>query len=164
MSKFRTVVVVAAACAALAACRNEAPPADVTDSQAQQPVVEDLPPGQPPAPPMEPPSDAEIPVTVSADAIKVGSALGADQTAASPKPGYSTSDTIYASTRTRGTGTAYVYWTYEDGIAHKEEQKQVTGNTVTFDFSQKDGMKPGKYNVEIGVDDKPLGIVDFVVR
>lgn len=162
MSKLRTVLFAVAACAALAACKMDAadPAADMT---APQPVIEEGPTSEQ-APPVEPPADAVMPVTVSADAVKVGSSLGPDQAASAPKPSYSLADTVYASARTSGRGTAYVYWTYEDGISHKDEQKPVSGNIVSFEFNQADGMKPGKYNVEIGVDDKPIGIVDFVVR
>ncbi|GAB1406563.1 hypothetical protein MASR1M8_04820 [Thermomonas brevis] len=162
MSKLRTVLFAVAACAALAACKKDATD-PVADATTPPPAVEDTPVSEQ-APPIEPPADAMIPVTVSADAVKVGSSLGPDQAASAPKPSYSLADTVYASARTSGRGTAYVYWTYEDGISHKEEQKPVTGNTVSFDFKQADGMKAGKYNVEIGVDDKPIGIVDFVVR
>lgn len=166
MSKIRNLLFVAAACAALSACKKEADvPAD--PQQAGQPVVEELPPGQSPAPPVEPPADAVIPVTVSADAVKVGSSQNPDQSAASPKQSYGTADTVYASARTGGYpvgAKAYVYWTYEDGLTHKEEEKAVSGDVVSFRFSQADGMKPGKYNVEIDINDKPVGIVDFVVR
>ena len=58
----------------------------------------------------------------------------------------------------------YVYWTYQDGRTHKEEAKPVAGEFLSFQFSQADGMKPGKYNVEIDINDKPVGIVDFTVQ
>jgi hypothetical protein len=165
MNKVRTLWFAVAVCAALTACKREA--GSPAQAEAPQPVIEELPRGQPPAPPMEPPEDATQPVTVSADAVKVGSSLGPDQSAISPKSAYSVGDTVYASARAgnapRG-ATAYVYWTYEDGISHKEEQKPVAGSIVMFDFSQKDGMKSGRYNVEIGVNDTPIGIVDFVVQ
>ena len=165
MSQTRNLLFIAVACTALLACRKEAEVPTQVD--VPEPVVEEIAPGQPSAPPLEPPADAVVPVTVSADAVKVGSSLGSDQGATAAKRNHSLNDTVYASARVGGAAsgsTAYVYWTYQDGMSHKEEQKPVSGSIVNFDFKRADGMKAGRYNVEIGVDDKPIGIVDFVVQ
>lgn len=82
------------------------------------------------------------------------------------KPPYALGETVHASLparRYRNGSMANAYWTYQDGLAQKEEAKD-SGEFVTFEFSKAAGMKPGHHNVEIGVDDKPVGIVDFVVQ
>lgn len=164
MRKPHSALFVIAACLALGACRKDEPaPVDPAATE----VVEDLPPGQPPTPPIEPPADAVMPVTVSADAVAVGSSQGPDQMATTPKASYALGDTVYASARTgnypKG-AIARVYWTYSDGVSHKEEEKKISGDVIDFSFTQADGMKAGKYNVEIDVNDVPVGIVDFVVK
>jgi hypothetical protein len=106
-------------------------------------------------------------VTVRADAIAVGHQVGPNQAVSAAKRAYTTADTIYASLPTKGQpagAKGYVYWTYQDGRTHKEEAKPVSGEYLNFQFSQADGMKPGKYNVEIDINDKPVGIVDFTVQ
>lgn len=106
------------------------------------------------------------PTTVAADAVIVGSALGPDQAAISPKPAYAAADTVYASASAAGRAGAIarVYWTYQDGTSDKEEEKPVAGDIVNFSFSQADGMQPGAYNVQIDIDDVPVGIADFQVQ
>lgn len=165
MRKGQVAILVIAACAALSACKKDEPAP--LDPQASEPVIEELPPGQPPTPPTEPPADATMPVSVSADAVVIGTTLGPDDMATGAKPSYTVNDTIYASARTpansKGAPTR-VYWTYQDGNTHKEEERASSGGVVNFRFTPADGMKPGKYNVEIDVNDVPIGIVDFVVR
>ena len=105
------------------------------------------------------------PVVVDANAVRVGSALDAAQAATGTRPAYAIGDTVYASLATGGrSGTAKVYWSGSDGISVKEEEKPVNGDNVNFRFSRADGMKPGKYTVEIDLDDVPAGITDFTVR
>lgn len=113
-----------------------------------------------------PPDQRVDTVTVTADAVTVGSALGPNQAATAPKPVYATTDTVYASASARGHSgaTARVYWTYQDGTSHKEEEKAVAGDVINFSFSQADGMKAGAYNVEIDLNDVPVGIADFKVQ
>lgn len=165
MRKLTATLLISALALGLGACKKDAEPAPapMSEAEAEQAAAnEDFPPL-----PVEPPADAVIPVTVAADAFGIGSTLGANNQAASPKPVYAVGETVYASLparRYRSGSTVNVYWTYQDGLSQKEETKKVSGEFVTFEFSQADGMKPGKYNVEIGVDDKPVGIVDFVVQ
>jgi hypothetical protein len=105
------------------------------------------------------------PVAVAADAVRVGTSLDPSGAAAGAKPAYSTADTLYASLSAKGrTGTAKVYWTAPNGLSAKEEQKAISGENVNFQFSRADGMKAGKYNVEIDVDGVPAGIVDITVQ
>ena len=165
MRKFTATLLISTLALSLGACKKDAEPAPapVTEEQAAQEAANEA---FPPLP-VEPPADAVLPVTVAADAFKIGSTVGANSEAAMPKPAYAIGDTVYASLparRYRKGSTANVYWTYQDGLSQKEETKEISGEFVTFAFSKADGMKPGKYNVEIGVDDKPVGIVDFVVQ
>ena len=107
---------------------------------------------------------ANQPVVVDADAVRVGASLG-PQGATGAKPAYSTSDTVHASLAAAGrTGTAKVDWSDGTGIAVKDEEKPMSGDHVSFDFSRADGMKAGKYTVEIDVDDVPAGISEFTVK
>ena len=106
-------------------------------------------------------------VTVPADAVAVGSALGQDGRAAAPKSAYTLADTIHATASVGAAGpgsTAHVYWTFENGMTVKEEDKPATGAIVSFSLSAADGMKPGRYNVQIDLDGVPVGIADFVVQ
>jgi len=142
----------------LSACGEQAAPEPATEAPAA---------AQAPAEPVEQPVEqiAE-PTTVAADAVTVGSALGPDQAATAPKPAYTTADTVYASASSAGRSGAIarVYWTYQDGTSHKEEEKPVDGNVISFGFSQADGMRAGAYNVQIDIDDVPVGIADFKVQ
>lgn len=114
------------------------------------------------------PKPEQLPVEVRADAIAAGDAVGDNGAVSSAKTSYSVGDTVYASMPVRGHAAgaeAGVYWTYQDGNTHKEERKPIPAGAefMNFQFSRADGMKPGKYNVQIDVDLKPVGIVDFKV-
>lgn len=145
----------------LSACNKPAPeatpaPATTTAPQATQEPL-----------PATPPPDAVLPVEVKADAIAVGSALGPDDAVTAAKPVYTKGDTIYVSMPTKGKpagGKAHVYWTAaKTGLSVKEEDKALSGANLNFQIAAAD-LKPGDYNVEIDVNDKPVGIVDFKVQ
>lgn len=148
---------------ALAAC-EEKMDGPVADTGAPAPAADAA--SAAPAPPPAPVDSAPIePVAVAADAVRVGTSLDPSGAAAGAKPAYSTADTVYASLSAKGrTGTAKVYWTAPNGLSAKEEEKALSGENVSFEFSRADGMKAGKYNVEIDVDGVPAGIVDFTVQ
>ena len=166
MKNLSPLICAATLALALAACNKQGPempqaPADATpaDTAAK--------PDEAPRDLADTNVDKVQTVTVRADAIAVGNVIGPNQAVTAGKRTYATGDTVYASMPTRGQpagATAQVYWTYQDGLTHKEESKPVTGEYLNFQFSQADGMKPGKYNVEIDVNDKPVGIVDFTVQ
>lgn len=151
---------------ALGACRPDAPTTETPSATTAD--EEELAPGQPAAPPLEPPADAVMPVTVAANAFPVGSALGADGAATATKPTYSVNDTLYASLpagRFPSGAVARVYWTFaQDGTSHKEEDKTIGSGPLSFEFSKADGLKAGEYNVQIDVNDRPIGIVDVIVQ
>lgn len=156
------VLVAAAFALALSGCEEQPPevleaPAADADAAAASGTSAGATTGTPAAMP----SEVVEAVTVAADAVVVGSATGADGAASAPRPSYTLADTVYASAH--GNGLAKVYWSYEDGSSHKEEEKPANG-IVTFQFSQADGMRPGTYNVGIDIDGVPVGITDFVVK
>lgn len=162
--KFPHTLVLIASFALLAACSKGVPDPAVdtpTADTAQQPPAN--------AVPAEAPKPEELPAEVRADAIAAGSALGDNGAVSAAKASYGIGDIVYASAPTRGhaVGTeASVYWTYQDGTTHKEESKPIPSGAdyINFQFSKADGMKPGKYNVQIDVDFTPVGIVDFKVN
>lgn len=153
---------------ALSACQPKGPAEEVAADSAAAEQDAELAPGQPAAPPPEPSADAVLPVTVAANAFPVGSAAGPDGAATAAKPTYSLNDTLYASLpagRFPAGGTARVYWTYaKDGLSHKEEEKKIGSGPVLFQFSKADGLRAGEYNVQIDVNDRPVGIVDMIVQ
>lgn len=169
-----------AACAALlvlAACNRNPPELDVpaaADAGSEAPVADAVPPangapanpGTAASPPVRAPGDLEQ-VAVSGDAVAVGSALGADGRASAPKPEYTLDDTIHATVNAGAVkpgATAHVYWTYQDGMTIKEEDKRANGAVLAFTLSAADGMQPGRYSVQVDLDGVPVGITDFVVR
>lgn len=109
------------------------------------------------------------PVLVSGDALKIGVDSNPDGSAKDSKHVYSTTDVLHASFpvagRTIGTQVK-IYWSYQNGLSHKEEIKKVEPNMAfaSFEFSKKDGLTSGKYMVQIDVNDTPAGIVDIVVK
>ncbi len=164
--QMKTTAIALLVALALAGCRQEA--ADPGAARATATEDAELAPGQPEAPPVEPPADAVLPVTVAANAFAIGSVLSPEGAATTPKASYSVSDTLYASLpagKFPSGATARIYWTYaKDGISHKEEEKEVGTGPVNFQFSRADGLKAGEYNVEIDINDRPIGIVDVVVN
>ncbi|MEG3191863.1 hypothetical protein [Lysobacter sp. D1-1-M9] len=160
MSLFR-VLTLALPLALLAACSSEqsepAPPAEPAEVAGQAPELE------------LPPATSQEPVDVSADAIAVGSSIGADMAVDARKQRYTTDDTIYASIPTREFdpgSQAKVYWTFEDGTTDKEETKDIAAGAehLHFELSAADGLRAGDYNVQVDVDGQPVGIVDFSVE
>ena len=110
-----------------------------------------------------------MPVEVSSDAFKIGTAIGPDGSATGAKSSFSLNDTLHASVPVSGrpAGTQVkIYWSYQDGSSHKEETKKVAAGMkyLTFDFSKAKGMKRGSYMVQLDVNGAPAGILDVVVK
>lgn len=164
--KISRLAVAAALVLALAACGREGSDDETQEATAKVPTAPVAPAAIPPPAPVMP--KAQIPTTVAADAVTVGNAMQGDVAVKSVAAQFSTGDTVYASASVRGKpagADASVYWTYQDGNAHKQETKKLSGQqTIWFSFTKADGMKPGKYNVEIDVDMKPVGIADFQIK
>jgi hypothetical protein len=164
MTTTRVLLSAAAMVVALAACNRQPPVAPVTPATTAADQAKADKAAKPVAPP--PAQAAQEAVTVAADAVTVGSTVGADGAAATPKPAYALADTVYASASARGHSgaTARAYWTYQDGTSTHEEEKPVAGDVVSFSFSKANGMKPGTWNGEIDFNDVPVGIADFKVQ
>lgn len=162
MKSFRLALCAVFAAAALAACEEkiDVPAAGDEDAAA----VADTAPTQAPS---ANPIDAKPlePVAVASDAVRIGTAVDASQAATNAKSVYGIADIVHASLSAKGrSGTAKVYWSASNGLSAKEEEKPLSGDNVSFQFSRADGMKAGNYNVEIDVDGVPAGIVDFTVQ
>lgn len=162
MSQARIILVAAALALALGACNKSGPEVagEETAAAPGETGADGTPADAAPATP-SPSTEKVEPVAVSGNAVLVGSARGADGAATAPKPTYAVGDTVYASAR--GNGPARVYWTYQDGNSHKEEEKPANG-IVTFQFDAASGMKAGNYTVQVDINDTPVGITDFVVK
>ena len=120
-----------------------------------------------PAPVPSPPTAG-----VRVDSIILGNAVGADKTVSQAADSFGKKDTIYASVKTTGAGTATLKakWTYHANgppVTVKDETQTITatGPTSTeFHVSKPDGWPGGDYQVEILVDDKSSGTKTFTVK
>ena len=89
-----------------------------------------------------------------------------------PVEAFAKGDTIYASVETTGTGTATLKakWTYKKGdqtTAVNEESQTITPAgpaTTEFHISKPGGWPAGQYQVEVFLDDKPIGVKNFTVN
>ena len=120
-----------------------------------------------PADPRKDPAGA-VPVTVSANALTLGASLGPTGEAVRGNGQFTLDDTVHVSFPSRGRpagAPVTVYWTYQDGRTHRIERATLpAGEFAHYTFSKATGMKPGNYNVEVQVANRPIGISDFVVR
>ena len=164
MTSIKHTLALALALALFAGCsRDEAPKPAAPVAPPAATTVDPL------AEPPPTPEPGEVPVEVRADAIAAGHVLGPNGAVSEAKSVYAIGDTVYASMPIRGQKAGSeigVYWTYQDGTTHKEETKPLPPGAqfVNFAFSKSDGMRAGNYNVQIDVDFKPIGIVDFKVK
>ena len=104
------------------------------------------------------------PYLVSGTAGKVGAAIDDQGDIMEPKVVFSPNETVYLSMDAKGRrpgDRVRVYWFHQDGISRREEEKQVEGPFVAFDYAP---TETGKFNVEIDVNEKPIGLVDFEVK
>jgi hypothetical protein len=117
------------------------------------------------------PAPAPPPAGVQAGTIGLGKAIGPDKKVTTPAEAFAKGDTFYASVDTTGTGTAMLKakWTYHKGgqTTVVEEQSQTinpTGPATTeFHVSKPGGWPAGEYQVELFLDDKPIGMRSFTV-
>lgn len=150
--------------AMLAACsRGTDPDADVLGSGKTPPAT-----GAPAsaAPPPAKAPEVVMPVEVSNDAITLGTATNGNRVVKATRTSFTLSDTVYAGIAGgRPPGTeAKVYWTYQDGLSHKEETRALASDGAVFAFDRASGLKAGRYNVQVDVSGTPIGIVEFEVR
>jgi len=101
----------------------------------------------------------------------VGKAIGPDKKITAPVESFAKGDTIYASVDTTGTGTATLKakWTYKKGdqttVVNEESQTINASGPATTEFhvSKPGGWPAGDYQVELFLDDKPIGMKMFTV-
>jgi hypothetical protein len=125
---------------------------------------------KPVAQPAQPPAVA--PAGVTAGAISLGKAIGADKKVSAAAEKFAKSDTFYVSIETTGTGSATLKakWTYHKGgqIAPVKEDSQTIASTGSaaseFHISKPDGWPSGEYQVELFLNDKPIGAKKFMVE
>jgi hypothetical protein len=152
----------------LTACSGEDPDADVmTDDVPDATHNEPAAAAAPAAAPVASMPETVQPVAVAEAAITLGKSVQDNRVVKAARPQFTVSDTVYAGipAGSQPPGSeARVYWTYQDGLSHKEETKTLGSDGAVFSFAQADGMKPGRYSVQIDVGPNPVGIVDFEVR
>ena len=149
MAKLPAALVLALLISATAGCKQETPP---------------------PAPQVQTPPPA--PAVVSVANISLGKALGPDKKVAAATDTFAKGDTIYAVVETTGSGNATLKakWTYHRGAktASVNEGSQTisaTGPAASeFHISKPDGWPLGDYQVEISLNDQPVGTKKFVVK
>ena len=119
------------------------------------------------------PLESDAPTTpaveISDGPISLGTAVEADGSVTAQVRTFDSSDVVHASMPldgVSGDSPISVYWTAQDGDTLKEEMVDVPAGKdhVTFHFSSEDGMKAGKYSVQMDVNFRPVGLVDFEVR
>jgi hypothetical protein len=116
--------------------------------------------------PLPPPSG------VTAGTINLGKAIDSDKRIAAPTETFAKGDTIYATVDTTGAGAATLKakWTYRKGgqitvVSEDSQTVSPTGPATTeFHVSKPDGWPAGDYQVELFLDDKPLGSKNFTVK
>lgn len=168
MIEIRKLILFTAMVLALSACRNNEAEEDLAEDAAATPA--EVSPAAVPEAPQPPLAEQVAQTVVAADAVTVGTSLQGDDVVKAANALFTTADTVYASASVRGkpAGTdVAVYWTFQDGTSHKEESKKIASGdqqVLWFSFGKADGMRPGKYNVQIDVNSAPVGIADFVVK
>ena len=154
MAKLPAALFLALLISAAAGCKQESPPAK---APAPTPQVQAPPPA---------------PAVVSVANISLGKALGADKKVAAATDTFAKADTIYAVVETTGSGNATLKakWTYHRGdktapVSEGSQTISATGPAASeFHISKPDGWPLGDYQVEISLDDKPVGTKKFVVK
>ncbi|MEO8634744.1 MAG: hypothetical protein ABI587_05645 [Gemmatimonadales bacterium] len=127
-----------------------------------------------PAPPEAPPAAAPAPVAFSVASIDLGKTIDASQNVAAAMTTFSPRDTIYASVRTVGTGTAATVgakWSFVDAVGKvipvNESSQTIspTGPVATeFHITKATAWPKGTYRVEITLNGAPAGVKDFTVQ
>ena len=154
MKKLQISVLVVALTFGLFGCKKEAPP-------------------PPPAPaPQAQVQTPPAPAPVAVASISLGKALGPDKKVTVPTDTFAKDDTIYAVVETTGTGSATLKakWTYHRGdqtasVNDSSQTISASGPAASeFHISKPDGWPTGDYQVEISLNDKPVGTKKFAVK
>ena len=134
----------------------------------EAPKVESIPDPTPAPAPATPPA-AE---GVTAGSIAVGNAVGADKKVTQAGDSFGKKDTIYVSIDTTGTGTAKLRakWSYKKNgqeVPVKDDSETISPSgpaTSELHVSKPDGWPAGDYQVEVFLDEKPVGTKTFTVK
>ena len=108
--------------------------------------------------------DPATPFVVSGTAGKVGAAIDGNGDISEARTTFAPDEKVYVSMNAKGRrpgDRVHVYWFHSDGLSRKEEEKKIAGPFVAFDFSP---SETGRYSIEIDVNDRPIGLVDFEVK
>ena len=103
-------------------------------------------------------------VEVANDAAFIGSAIDDRGDLVTPQFTFAIDSTVYVSVPSKGRKLGdrmEVFWFHEDGRSRKEEQKDIAGPFTAFEFKP---TEAGAYNVEVGVNNRPIALVEFEVK
>lgn len=101
--------------------------------------------------------------------VELGRGVGADNRIADETDDFRPNDTIYASVRTTGSGTATITarWTYQDGqvVDSTSRSIQPTGEAHTqFNITRPGGWPTGNYRLEVLVNGQVAETEEFEVK
>jgi len=102
--------------------------------------------------------------------VTLGRSVGGDKAIADRTETFKPADTIYASVATEGSAasaTLRAKWTFEDGQLVDESTRTIAPNNperTEFHIAKPNGWPPGKYKVEVFLNDQPAGTKSFDVR
>ena len=157
MARPHAVLILAVLILGMAGCKKESPPPPPATVPAPAPQVQ----APPPAPDV-----------VSVANVSLGKALGPDKKVAAATGTFAKGDTIYVVVETTGSGNATLKasWTYHKGdktapVSQESQTISASGPAASeFHISKPDGWPPGDYQVEILLNDKPIGTKKFAVK
>jgi hypothetical protein len=102
--------------------------------------------------------------------VTLGRSVGEDKAIADRTETFRPSDTIYASIATDGSAnsaTLRARWTFEDGQVVDESTRTIAPNNrerTEFHIAKSTGWPPGKYKLEVFLDNQPAETKNFEVR
>lgn len=103
-------------------------------------------------------------VVVDPNAAFVGAAVDAAGDLVTRQNQFNTGDTVFVSVPSKGRrlgSRVEVFWFHDDGKSRKDESKTISGPFTVFEFQP---SEPGRYNVEVDVNTRPIALVEFLVR
>lgn len=103
-------------------------------------------------------------VEVQPNVAFVGSAIDDRGDLVTPQTTFETGATVFVSIPSKGRALGSrmeVFWFHDDGKSRKDEHKKIAGPFTAFEFQP---SEPGKYNVEVDVNNRPIALVEFEVK
>ena len=106
---------------------------------------------------------------VSVTSVDVGRSLAADKAIGDVTDSFRPADTIYASVKTDGAGTATLKanWTYREGQKVEESSQTIAPTAparTEFHVSKPDGWPAGPYRLDVTLNGTSAGTKQFDVR